>query len=132
MRWREKVTITNETFQRAFPEWRLNAQVGWMRERWDGGVGFRWVDDLVQPSGDILGSEFYTDLRLSYSMNPDRDGFRFTVGVNNVFDNDPAICLNTCGTINMSNRFLLSISFHSFPSRLIPPNSVLISVVDSR
>ena len=33
-------TITDQTFQRAFPEWRVNAQVGWMLDHWDGGVGF--------------------------------------------------------------------------------------------
>ena len=47
-------------------------------------------------------SEFYTDVHLSFSMNPDREGFRFTVGANNIFDNDPAVCLNTCGSTNMS------------------------------
>ncbi len=95
-------TITDETFQRAFPEWRLNAHVAWIRERWDGGVFFRYVDDLIQPSGDVLSSEFYTDVHLSFSINPDPEGFRFTVGVNNLFDNDPSVCLNTCGSTNMS------------------------------
>jgi len=95
-------TITDQTFQRAFPEWRLNAEVNWMLERWDGGVRFRWVDSLLQPSGDVLSSRFYTDAHLSFSMNPDREGFRFTVGANNLFDEDPAVCLNTCGSTNMS------------------------------
>ena len=27
---------------------------------------------------------------------------KFTVGANNIFDNDPAVCLNTCGSTNMS------------------------------
>ena len=95
-------TITDQTFQRAFPEWRLNADFRWILDRWDGGVRFRWVDDLLQPSGEVLGSEFYTDVNLSFSMNPDREGFRFTVGANNVFDNEPAVCRNTCGSTNMS------------------------------
>ena len=95
-------TITDQTFQRAFPEWRINAQVGWIRDHWDGGVGFRWVDSLVQPSGDVLSSELYTDVHLSYRINPDSEGFTFTVGANNIFDNDPAVCLNTCGSTNMS------------------------------
>ena len=95
-------TITDETFQRAFPEWRLNAQVGWLLDHWDGGVGFRWVDSLVQPSGDVLGSELYTDIHLSYNVNTTGEGFRFTLGANNIFDNDPGVCLNTCGSTNMS------------------------------
>ncbi|MFC1606173.1 TonB-dependent receptor domain-containing protein, partial [Pseudomonadota bacterium] len=95
-------TITDQTFQRAFPEWRLNTEVNWMLERWDGGIRFRWVDSLLQPSGDVLSSRFYTDAHLSFSMNPDREGFRFTVGANNLFDEDPAVCLNTCGSTNMS------------------------------
>ena len=95
-------TITDETFQRAFPEWRLNTQIGWELNRWDGGIGFRWVDSLVQPSGDVLGSEFYTDAHISFSTDPDGQGFKFTLGANNIFDNDPAVCLNTCGSTNMS------------------------------
>lgn len=95
-------TITDETFQRAFPEWRMNTQVGWLFDHWDGGVGFRYVDDLVQPSGDILKSRFYTDLHLSYNVNTTGEGFRFTIGANNVFNSDPSVCLNTCGSTNMS------------------------------
>ena len=95
-------TITDQTFQRAFPEWRANTRVGWTYESWYAGVTFRYVDSVVQPSGDVLGSEFYTDLQLSYGFSPDGEGFTIAIGARNVFDNDPGVCLNTCGSINMS------------------------------
>jgi iron complex outermembrane receptor protein len=96
-------TITDQTFQRAFPEWRMNSQVGWRLGRWDAGVNFRWVDDLLQPSGDVLKSRFYTDLHASFSTVANHEeGWRFTLGINNVFEEDPSVCLNTCGSTNMS------------------------------
>ncbi len=95
-------TITDQTFQRAFPEWRGNARVGWTQSQWSGGLTFRYVDSMVQPSGDILDSEVYTDARLSYSFDPDGEGISITIGANNLFDNDPSVCLNTCGSVNMS------------------------------
>lgn len=96
-------TITDQTFQRAFPEWRMSTQVGWTLSNWDAGVGFRWVDDMLQPSGETLDSRFYTDVHVSFNTVADReDGWRFTLGVNNLFDEDPAVCRNTCGSTNMS------------------------------
>lgn len=95
-------TITDQTFQRAFPEWRGSARVGWTRNQWAGGLAFRYVDSMLQPSGDTLDSELYTDAHLSYSFDPNGDGVTITIGANNIFDNDPAICLNTCGSVNMS------------------------------
>ena len=95
-------TITDQTFQRAFPEWRASTTVGWTREQWNADITFRYIDSVVQPSGDILKSRTFTDVRVSYAFNPDGEGFTIALGARNVFDKDPAVCLNTCGSINMS------------------------------
>ena len=95
-------TITDQTFQRAFPEWRANTRFGWTLEQWNAGITFRYVDSVVQPSGDILSSRTFTDARLSYAFSPDGEGFTLAIGANNIFNKDPAVCLNTCGSINMS------------------------------
>ena len=95
-------TITDQTFQRAFPEWRANTRFGWTLEQWNAGITFRYVDSVVQPSGDILSSRTFTDARLSYAFSPDGEGFTIAIGANNIFNKDPAVCLNTCGSINMS------------------------------
>lgn len=95
-------TITDQTFQRAFPEWRATSTIGWTLEQWNAGVTFRYVDSVEQPSGDTLKSRTYTDVNLAYSFNPDGEGFTIALGARNVFDKDPSVCLSTCGSINMS------------------------------
>jgi iron complex outermembrane receptor protein len=94
-------TITNETFQRAFPEWRSNLRVGWTRDSWSAGVAFRWVDSVLQPTGNTLNSEVFTDVNVSYNTGTADEGFTFTIGANNILDNEPAIC-DSCGTVNMA------------------------------
>ena len=94
-------TITNETFQRAFPELRLTTTVNWTRDRWNAGLTFRYVDDLDQPSGNVLASRLYTDLRVRYRLPSGDNKTDFIVGVNNLFDEDPSVC-DSCGVINMS------------------------------
>lgn len=94
-------TVTNETFQRAFPEWRGSLRVDWSLERWRSGLALRYIDSVTQASGNKLGSETFADLHVSYSLDPSGEGFTFTVGANNIFDNDPAVC-DSCGSINMS------------------------------
>ncbi len=94
-------TITNETFQRAFPEVRMTTTVNWNRERWHSGITFRYVDALDQPSGNELDSRVFTDLRVRYSLPYDDGKIDFILGVNNLFDEDPALC-DSCGVINMS------------------------------
>lgn len=94
-------TITNETFQRAFPELRLVSTVDWSRNRWSSGLTFRFVDDLDQPSGNTLDSILYADLRVRFDLPHNKNLLRITLGINNLFDEDPSLC-DSCGVINMS------------------------------
>jgi len=61
-------TLTDETFQRGFAEWRVNGRVDWRRERWSTGVTLRWTDDMLLDSGSTLDSVLYTDLLVSYDL----------------------------------------------------------------
>ena len=94
-------TITNETFQRAFPEWKAVTYLDWTRERLGAGLTFRWVDEMVQTSGNTLDSRLFADLQLSYRPKFSEDSTRLVFGVNNIFDEDPAIC-DSCGVIGMA------------------------------
>jgi len=94
-------TITNETFQRAFPEWRALSSVDWTHERWSGGLVLRYVHDMVQESGNTLDSKVFTDLQARYLMPWNDDALTFVLGVNNVLDEDPATC-DACGVIGMA------------------------------
>jgi iron complex outermembrane receptor protein len=71
-------THPDETFFRAFPEWRAVTAVGWSRNNFDGLLRFRWVDEMA----------------LDNSLT-------FTLGLNNLFDEDPPVC-DACGVIGMS------------------------------
>jgi len=55
---------------------------------------------------------FYTDVRAGYRVPFLDDELMVTLGVNNLFDNDPPVCRVSCGVIGMS-----PIS-HDLPGRL--------------
>lgn len=94
-------TITNETFQRAFPEWRAMTKLDWMYNRWGAGLTFRYVDSMVQESGNTLASRTFTDLQVRYTPGFSDERLSIIAGANNIFDEDPALC-DSCGVISMS------------------------------
>lgn len=94
-------TITNETFQRAFPEWKALTSLDWTRDRLGAGLTLRWVDDLIQTTGETLDSRLFTDVQFSYRPRAFNDSTRLVLGVNNLLDEDPALC-NACGVIGMA------------------------------
>ena len=94
-------THPDETFFRAFPEWRAVTDVGWNKNRFMGSLRFRWVDEMTLDSGSTLDSAMFTDLRLSWNPRFVDDGLTFTLGFNNVLDEDPPVCQN-CGVIGFN------------------------------
>jgi iron complex outermembrane receptor protein len=98
---------TDETFQRAFPEWRAVTTIDWTKERWAGALVFRWVDEMFiiadasTGARNSLDSAMFADLRFSYNPSFSDDALTVTLGLNNVFDEDPPVC-NPCGSIGMS------------------------------
>ncbi len=94
-------TITDETFQRAWPELRVTTALGWNRDRWGAGLTLRYIDDMIQASGNQLDSVIFTDLRLSFTLPWGAGGATFSLGSNNIFDEDPPLC-DSCGIIGMS------------------------------
>ena len=94
-------THPDETFFRAFPEWRAVTNLGWSKNQFTGSLRFRWVDDMLLDSGSKLDSAMFTDLRLSWTPNLMDDSLTISVGVNNLLDEDPPVC-DACGVIGMS------------------------------
>jgi iron complex outermembrane receptor protein len=96
---------SQETFQRAFPEWRAVTTIDWVKERWSGALSFRWVDEMfivVNPTTrNGLDSAMFTDLRFSYNPSFADDAMTVTLGFNNVLNEDPPVC-DPCGSIGMS------------------------------
>jgi iron complex outermembrane receptor protein len=94
-------THPDETFFRAFPEWRAVTTVGWNMNRFTGSLRFRWVDEMVLDSGSTMDSAMFTDLRLSWNPAMMNDALTISVGLNNLLDEDPPVC-DACGVIGMS------------------------------
>lgn len=105
-------TITNETFQRAFPELRATSTLDWSRERWGGALVLRYVDDMEQASGNTLDSRVFTDAQARYRLPYRDDALTFVLGSNNLLDEDPAVC-DSCGVIGMSPVV------HDLPGRVV-------------
>ena len=93
-------TAPDETFFRAFPEWRAVTSVGWALNRFTGSLRFRWFDEMDN-DGNKLDSVMFTDLRLSWNPSFADDSMTFTVGFNNVLDEDPPVC-QACGVIGFN------------------------------
>ena len=94
-------THPDETFFRAFPEWRAVTDLGWNMDRFTGSLRFRWVDEMLLDSGSKMDSAMFTDLRLSWNPEMMDEALTFSVGLNNVLDEDPPVC-DACGVIGMS------------------------------
>lgn len=104
-------THTNETFQRAFPELRWVATIDWRRANFSGVLSFRWTGEMQVDNGQRLDSALFTDLRLSYSPGFFSDAWQFSLGFNNILDEDPPLCF-PCGVIGMSQVV------HDLPGRV--------------
>jgi iron complex outermembrane receptor protein len=94
-------THPDETFFRAFPEWRAVTNLGWNMNRFTGSLRFRWVDEMLLDSGSKMDSAMFTDLRLSWNPSLMNDSMTVSVGINNLLDEDPPVC-DACGVIGMS------------------------------
>lgn len=99
-----------ETFQRAFPEWRATTSLDWVRNRFSGSLSIRWVDEMLLDSGETLDSVAFTDIRASYNPSWANDALTFTIGFNNVLDEDPPVC--NCQSIGLSRVM------HDLPGRV--------------
>lgn len=82
---------TGETFERAFPELRVVTSLNWNLRRWSGTMAFRWVDEMDTSAGAKLDSAVFTDLQLRYNPAVANDAMTFTVGFNNIFDEEPPV-----------------------------------------
>jgi iron complex outermembrane recepter protein len=104
-------THTDETFQRAFPEWRWTSNFDWMLNDWGAGLTFRWIDEMTLDGGGTLDSALFTDVQVRWTPEFANNALTLAVGVNNVLDEDPPVCF-PCGVIGMS------IVAHDLPGRV--------------
>jgi iron complex outermembrane receptor protein len=79
-----------------YPRYRTFSQINWTYKQMSAGISHSWipeVDDLVAATERPIDSNQTFDLRFTYRFsgyaNPWLKGLRLTVGVNNVFGEDP-------------------------------------------
>jgi iron complex outermembrane recepter protein len=104
-------THTDETFPRAFPEWRWTSNIDWLYNEWGASLTFRWVDEMTLDGGAKLDSALFTDVQFRYTPGFANDALTIALGFNNVLDEDPPVCF-PCGVIGMS------IVAHDLPGRV--------------
>ena len=75
-------TITNETFQRAFPEWKAPATLGRNRNRWASSFALRYIHWMTQTSGNILSSRTFADLNVRYEIPLSSNSLTAVLGFN--------------------------------------------------
>ncbi|NOU50579.1 TonB-dependent receptor [Pseudoalteromonas sp. JBTF-M23] len=73
-----------------FPEWKTNIDVRLAQDNWSAGYAIRYIGEVEEPFGNEAGqrtvdSQTIHDVRFSYFF----DNFTTTIGVDNVFDEDP-------------------------------------------
>jgi outer membrane receptor protein involved in Fe transport len=81
-----------QLFRENYARVKANASVEWLRDSWDFSWSGRYVDGTKEDSDQgKVDSVFYNDLQGSYHF--DRYDTRLTLGIDNIFDEDPPISL---------------------------------------
>lgn len=97
-----------EVTDSSIPEWTSNATLDWRLGDWTASWTVRHIDELTENCGDAVGfpvcsdpatgsntldATTYNDVQLGYKIDLMK-GLQLTAGVNNLFDEDPPICLS--------------------------------------
>ena len=93
----------------AIPDWQTNVQLGWQLADWSVNWNVRYISEVKESCNGLAGlpgcdadgdfhsldSTIYNDVQLSWNNAFAAEGLKLAVGVNNIFDEDPPVCL-TC------------------------------------
>lgn len=79
----------------SYPRFKGNGTLDWMLGAFTGSFTGRYIDAVRESDGKKLNSRFYGDVQLGYAFFDRR--MALTVGVNNVFSQDPPACFSCTG-----------------------------------
>ena len=79
----------------SYPRFKGNGTVDWSLSDFTGSFTGRYINAVREADGKKLNSRFYGDVQLGYSFFEKR--MALTVGVNNVFNQDPPACFSCTG-----------------------------------
>ncbi len=92
--------VTRGFPDQSYPRFKGTGVIDWAFGDVDAAFTGRYIDHVIETSGQAgnrLGDTFYGDLRLSVSPASLQHRVAFTVGVNNVFDQNPPACYSCTG-----------------------------------
>jgi iron complex outermembrane receptor protein len=84
----------------AFPEFKSTAILDWTLGHWGASLTGRYIKGVDEANGNHLGSRFYTDVQIRWTLPIWEDRLGLAIGANNLFDVDPPACF-TCGLNNL-------------------------------
>ena len=105
---RQPLRVGREVTDSSIPDWTSVATLGWRRDNWHASWTVRHISELEELCGDAvsfpvcsnpaegtntLDAITYHDVQLGYRFEVLR-GLRLTAGANNLFDEDPPLCLS--------------------------------------
>jgi len=78
--------------EQGFPEWKSTGILSWYKDDWTVSWTGRYIGGVteVNAGDNEMSAILYNDLQVTWT--PEGSGFGVTVGVNNIFDKDPALC----------------------------------------
>jgi iron complex outermembrane receptor protein len=80
-----------------YPDWKSSMTVDWSRADWAASVSARYTDAVIDTNnaGAKMSATTYVDMQVTWTPSQFMDGsWDFTVGANNVFDEDPPPCFS--------------------------------------
>ncbi len=83
----------------AFPKFKGNATVDWRLDGFGASFTGRYISAVTEGNGNKMASRFYSDVQLTFEPSFLDNRATLTVGVNNVFNQDPPGCF-TCSINN--------------------------------
>ncbi|MCI4589929.1 TonB-dependent receptor [Sphingobium sp. BYY-5] len=81
----------------SYPKFKGNAVLDWSLDSVSASFTGRYIRSVTEADGRRLGNTFYGDVQLSFTPNFLDGRASFTIGVNNVFNQDPPACFSCTG-----------------------------------
>ncbi|WP_166212988.1 TonB-dependent receptor domain-containing protein [Cognatiluteimonas telluris] len=120
-------TVGLEVADSAIPDWQTNVQLGWHKADWNASWNVRYISAVDEDCGNAgttpstgcvnpvglheLPATTYHDVQVGWSNAFGAQGLKVALGVNNLFDKEPPVCV-TCslngydaGTYDLPFRF---------------------------
>lgn len=83
----------------AYPRFKANATIDWSTDYYGLSFTGRYLTKVTESNGNVMRNTFYGDMQAYYSPGWMDHNFRFTLGVNNIFNQKPPACF-TCDGAN--------------------------------